>query len=152
MIIDSQKQFVELTIDAIMCGKVKYDLDFFASSNRPKDFHNANQLISDWMVERKNQESAKFIELTHELFIQFVTSRSAQVLLGEIQDNGLEKELESLHNENNLMKEELQELTAKHIKAEGENKKLHDENLMLANELNDLKNIVNSYEKASLGK
>ena len=33
MIIDDKKHFVELTVDAIMCGTVKYDFNYFSSRN-----------------------------------------------------------------------------------------------------------------------
>jgi len=152
MITDNEKHFVELTVDGIMSGKVKYDVEFFVSTKTGDKFQSTMKTIAEWMGERINQESDKFKELTHVLFAEFVSSRASQVLQGEVTDDGLEKELQTLHRENALMKEELQELIAKHIKAEGENKKLHDENIALANELEDLKNIVNSYENASLKK
>ena len=117
MLIDDHQHFVELTVDGIMCGKVKYDVDFFTSTNKSQQFQNANILIIDWMGERKDQESDKFKELTRKLFAEFIASRASQVLHGEINDDGLEKEnvtlktkIKTLESENKQAVEQLSQV------------------------------------------
>lgn len=145
MLTDDHKKFVELTVDGIASGVIKLDFDMLKTENGEKLVTKLNLLMISWIDERKNQNSLKFVEMTEELYKQLLSSRFSQMMSGEVKNNDIEIE-------NKVLKDDHKLFTSKIIKLEAENQKLHDENLVLANELEDLKNIVNSYESASLKK
>lgn len=148
MLSDNKNKLVELFLDNIIWGNVTINQKELNRHLDKKTNDEITDLIEQWVRSHESDQNFPItsVEMTNTLYLFFMAHRFTGGIVGELKDRDGEKEIQTLRNENDIMKAEIKELIAKHIKAEGENKKLHDENITLANELEDLKNIVNSYE------
>lgn len=145
MLIDDHKRFVELTIDSIMCGKVRFDISSFETDESSKEIRDIYEKLGVWIRLRNNQDSNEFKTITEQLWVEFIGARASHQLIGELRED-------DLGVINTTLKENLKDANREINQLKSDKEKLHNENIALANELEDQKNIINSYENSSIRK
>ena len=158
MLIDNERKTVELFIENLLWGRITADFLQLMEKGDWGDY--VNDLYDDvkaWKYlhkksKKSNTEKENYRDLSFKLYNVYMEGRIDGTIKGELKDENIENNLKELKEENEIFKEEFKKFTSNIIKLEGLNHKLHDENVILANELEDLKNIVDSYESASLKK
>ena len=147
-LIGNKEKCVTLFVDNILWGNISIDWTIISNSTSDENDDIKSILVQYAIAFDSLKDDPEFQKKINKLYSTFVVGRILGCITGELQDKNNEKTAEDLE----YAKQTIKEITANMIKLENDNTKLYDENIMLANELADLKNIVNSYEKASFRK
>ncbi|PBO85800.1 MAG: hypothetical protein COA77_02750 [Thaumarchaeota archaeon] len=97
MLIDDEKQFVDLFMDNVIWGNVTINLDNWTTKTTPKI--KIAEVIGDWIFTRRDKTELPSKSITT-LYSFFATGRFTNVIHGELRDRDHEQKVETLTKDN----------------------------------------------------
>ena len=150
-LIANSEKCVKLLVDNLLWGNVSINWDKIPPEK--KDDGKMTEALAKYAINYDIiNDKHEYIEMIGSLYQLFLAGRFTNAIIGELRDREEEASIQHITDQNKHLNEMLKNQSTESELLKKENKRLHEENITLANELEDLKNIVNSYEHASLKK